>query len=63
MQAKNYIMYHRERQGLPLEDSELMEKSKDKKQKNKENKVVVSIDKEGIQSRIEEVPVSATLIT
>ena len=41
------------------EDDELMEKSEDKKQKNKENKVVVSIDKEGIQSRIEEVPVSA----
>ena len=54
-------MYHlRKEQGLPFrEDDELMEKSEDKKQKNKENKVVVSIDKEGIQSRIEEVPVSA----
>ncbi len=41
------------------ENDELMEKGKDKKQKNKEDKVVVSIDKEGIQSRIEEVPVNA----
>ena len=41
------------------ESDEMMEKDDEKKTKNKKDKVTVSIDIEGIQSRIEELPIPA----